>query len=482
MINFNDIPNIKPELIKSLTEEKYHTPTAIQEDVISHTMMKKDILAQAPTGMGKTASFIIPSLNNLLPENKLQILVLAPTRELVKQIYEEYKKIGKYLPYLNMQTMYGGVKDRPMRNIPNVLICTPGRLLDNLERRIVNISDISTFVIDEVDTMLDMGFINDVKRILNYIKSAHQTMMYSATLSNEVQKIIPLFLHDHYFYKDPLSERKTNALISQYYIDKIPFHARFEAIYQIITQHNYQSCIIFTNSIRLAKNINYYLKKKDLTSSDIHSDLSQNVRERILRSFKAHEFRVLIGTDLLSRGIDISNVECVINYEFPRDSASYVHRIGRTGRNQQVGDAYTFINHHNEIKVLNDLSSNSIKEYTIPNFDPSSVTKPEAPVRSNHEHPHDEHHQGRHDFHDEHHQGRRDFSHDNSSPRPSRYQIGENQLRIFSNIGKKDNMEVDHFKDLLNSNCHISTIHDIYLSDTYSFITIDKGDLDKLNE
>jgi ATP-dependent RNA helicase DeaD len=452
---FSDL-KVPSLILDAIKDANYTTMTPVQENIINHALANKCIFAQAPTGTGKTASFVLPTLiSNLNNLNDLCILVICPTRELAKQIANEYLKIGKYLNDLNVVEIYGGIEIRKqLRQLdskPNIIVSTPGRLIDLINRKAINLSTIKSLVIDEIDLMFDMGFINDIKRILSLITCNYQSYFYSATVNDKIHSLCSQYQKNAFIYKDPACDNIANVRIEQFYI-----LAKTNELFSV-TLHLLKkfatTTIIFTNSIREAKNLVKFLSANRISAFSIHSDLTQRARENVLAQFKAGKINVLVGTDIISRGIDIANVQVVINLLLPRDESAYTHRIGRTGRANNNGCSYTIVTNQLQIKKLARLSNNTIKPYELTNY-----TYVEDTTRQQ--------------FRDRQNSIFKNNNHHDSS-----------KVRMFTNIGIKDNLDKQKISTLITTNTSIlpNQIHDIFLRDTYSFITIDKDCVNELN-
>ena len=351
--------------------EGYTAPTPIQEQAIPHVLRGKDLLGCAQTGTGKTAAFAIPILQNLFLTDKnqgqshhIKALILTPTRELAIQIDESFSAYGKFtgIPHT---VIYGGVSQHhqtmQLRKGIDVLIATPGRLLDLISQKIVNINHIKMFVLDEADRMLDMGFIHDVKRIIAQLPEKRQTLFFSATMPPEITKLSASILTEPVRVEvTPVSStvEKINQLI--YLVEK---NDKRQLLVHLLKTEDIQNALVFTRTKYGADKIARDLQKAGIKADAIHGNKTQNARQKALNNFKEGKTRVLVATDIAARGIDIDSLSHVINFELPNIPETYVHRIGRTGRAGAVGAAYSFCDME-ERAFLRDI--HKLTDQTIP--------------------------------------------------------------------------------------------------------------------
>jgi len=341
--------NISEPILRTLNEKGYKSPTPIQEQAIPYVLNKKDILGLAQTGTGKTAAFAIPIIQQLHSNNRKELkrqikaLILTPTRELAIQINDCISDYSKYTG-LHHTIVYGGVKQndqvRDLQSGTDILVATPGRLLDLINQGYVNLSSICHFVLDEADRMLDMGFIHDIKRLLPLLPKEKQTLLFSATMPAAVASISKSIL------KNPVKVEvnPTSSVVDTvgqyiYFVEK---DEKKNLLINLLTKNKKQSALIFSRTKHGADKIARLLCRAGIGSEAIHGNKSQNARQRALTNFKSNKIRVLIATDIAARGIDIDRLELVINYDLPDVPETYVHRIGRTGRAGNTGTALTF--------------------------------------------------------------------------------------------------------------------------------------------
>ena len=337
-------------LLKAIEEAGYTEPTPIQAAAIPEVLKGHDLIGIAQTGTGKTAAFTLPMLAKLAetmgggqrPGTKA--LVLAPTRELVVQIEENVRAYNKHLP-LRIATVFGGVGERPqiqaLKSGADLVIATPGRLLDLMEQRHANFNNLSFLVLDEADRMLDMGFLPSIKRIVKALPTKRQTLLFSATLSQDIEKVTKEFQQNPKIVQ--IGRRANPAETVTQYVYEVPKHLKSALLEHLLSQPGMDSVLIFSRTKHGADRIARSLERKSIACGTLHSNRSQNQRLAALNKFKAGELRVLVATDIAARGIDVEGISHVINYDFPMHPEDYVHRIGRTGRAHAVGDAISFI-------------------------------------------------------------------------------------------------------------------------------------------
>ncbi|MBL0104376.1 MAG: DEAD/DEAH box helicase [Bacteroidetes bacterium] len=347
-MNFNELNLIAP-LVQALEKKGYQHPTPIQEKSIPHILQGKDIFGCAQTGTGKTAAFALPILQLLsakpLAERSKDIkaLILAPTRELALQISENFAAYGKNL-HISHTLVFGGVSQVPQVNSlkkgVDVLIATPGRLLDLMQQGYIKLNHIEYFVLDEADRMLDMGFINDIRKVIAKLPTKKQTLFFSATVSPEIMLLANTLLKSPVRVSvDPPSSTTELVKQSVYFVNK---EDKRSLLKHLIEEDSIEHALVFTRTKRGADRVAKDLNSTGIKAESIHGNKSQNARERALKGFKNRTIRVLVATDIASRGIDVDKLSHVINYEIPEQAEVYVHRIGRTGRAGSTGTAFSF--------------------------------------------------------------------------------------------------------------------------------------------
>ncbi len=363
-MNFKDL-KLANSILKAVELEGYKEPSPIQKEAIPHILNGKDILASAQTGTGKTAAFALPLINNLLNgdkhDKKIKVLVLTPTRELALQVRDNFRKYG-INTNLKCSVIFGGVNQRSqvetLKRGVDILVATPGRLLDLMNQRRVDLRNVQSLVLDEADTMLDMGFIHDVKKIISRIPVERQTLLFSATIPTEIKHLAKELL------KDPITIKLNNESLtvdkinqSVYFVDKIN---KAKLLLELLECNTLKSVLVFVRTKHGADKLSEVLEKNGVKNGVIHGNKSQNARISALKNFKSGRHKVLVATDIAARGIDIIELSHVINYEMPEKAETYVHRIGRTGRAGLDGNAISLCNVE-EKKVLRQIEI-SIKQ------------------------------------------------------------------------------------------------------------------------
>jgi len=348
-MTFNDLGLSQP-LLKAIKDQGYDTPTPIQQQAIPVILQKKDILAGAQTGTGKTAGFTLPLLELLTrskakaSKHRVKVLILTPTRELASQVQESVALYGKYLPYKST-VIFGGVKINPqitqLRKGVEIVVATPGRLLDHIAQKTIDLKGVEFLVLDEADRMLDMGFINDIKKVLAVLPVQKQTLLFSATYSDAIKKLSNKLLNAPTLI-EVARANTSNEIVKQsiYHVDK---ERKRELLTHLINEGSWQQVLVFTRTKHGANRLSGQLEKDGITSAAIHGNKSQNARTKALAEFKKGDIRVLVATDIAARGIDIDQLPHVVNYELPNVSEDYVHRIGRTGRAGNEGEAISLV-------------------------------------------------------------------------------------------------------------------------------------------
>ncbi len=336
---------LSAETMAAIQKSGFTAPTTIQAQTIPHMLNWHDVIAKAPTGTGKTLAFGIPIIEHMIRDYQgPQALILAPTRELVLQINDELCTLTAFHPHIRTIAIYGGQNiDRQisqLRQIPQIIVATPGRLIDHLHRRNLRLDTVHTVILDEADRMLDMGFIRDVRRILDLMPKADQVAMFSATMSRAVMDISWIYQHDP-VEVTVLEDAENKPPITQYCLN-LGGHARVEAIAKIVLREKYDKVIVFCNTKFMVQGVTRRLVQNGCKADCIHGDIRQSNREKVLAAFRKGHLQVLVATDVAARGIDIYGVDAIFNYDIPTETENYVHRIGRTGRAHHTGVAYTF--------------------------------------------------------------------------------------------------------------------------------------------
>ncbi len=371
---------LSEELVRAVTERGYTEPTPVQAQAIPAVLSGGDLLAGAQTGTGKTAGFTLPILHLLTASAKstigkapIRALILIPTRELAAQVEESVRDYGKYLK-LNSMTMIGGVNINPqisrLRSRVDILVATPGRLLDHLQQKTVDLSHVEILVLDEADRMLDMGFIRDIKKILAVLPKKRQNLLFSATFSDEIKLLAGGLLNKPAMIDVP-RHNATAELITQkiYPVDR---ERKRELLTHLIKEHSWFQVLVFTRTKHGANNLAEYLNKAGITALAIHGNKSQAARTRALAEFKTGKLQVLCATDIAARGIDIIELPHVVNFEMPNVAEDYIHRIGRTGRAGSEGEASSLvcIDEHKLLHDIERLTKRQIPVVQVPGFEP----------------------------------------------------------------------------------------------------------------
>ena len=386
-MQFEDLKIIEP-ILKALKDEKYSVPTAIQEKAIPLVLDRKDVLGSAQTGTGKTAAFAIPILQHLYLDRqqhnsprKINALIITPTRELAIQIAESFSTYGKYTGLRNT-VIFGGVKQgtqaSALRNGVDILVATPGRLLDLMDQGIVRLNDIEYFVLDEADRMLDMGFINDIKKIIAKLPVKRQSLFFSATMPYNIVKLSRKILKDP--IKVDVAPISSTADTIQQYLYYTNRSNKNDLLSYILRDKKIDQVLLFSRTKHGADRITRNLKKEKISAAAIHGDKAQNNRQKALQQFKDGEIRVLVATDIAARGIDIDKLKYVINFDIPNLAETYVHRIGRCGRAGDEGISISLCEpeentYVKDIEKLIDLKIDVVKNNPFPQTDNPMNTK-----------------------------------------------------------------------------------------------------------
>ena len=390
--------NLSPKILQAVDDAGYTEPTPIQVAAIPHILAGHDVIGIAQTGTGKTAAFVWPILMKLVESKQTvtqahngarnrqsgsdrgtRALVVAPTRELVVQIEENVRAYAKHVP-LRMATVYGGVSERPqiqaLRSGVDLVVATPGRLIDLMDQRVANLSGIEFLVLDEADRMLDMGFLPPIRRIVKALPQKRQTLMFSASLSREIEKLT------HEFQRSPkiieIGRRANPADTVTQFVYEVRPHLKPGLLLHLLGDPMFDTVLVFTRTKRGADKIARRLEGSGIKTGTIHSNRSQNQRLRALKDFKSGTVRVLVATDIAARGIDVDGISHVVNYDFPMQSEEYVHRIGRTGRAHAVGDAISFITPEDQgpLRLLERFIGRGIVRKKAEGFDYNQAAPP----------------------------------------------------------------------------------------------------------
>lgn len=369
-ITFKDL-GLSKDVLKGIEMMGYVSPSPIQEKSIPVLLEGKDIIGQAQTGTGKTLAFGSVLLSTIEKNNKqVQALILSPTRELALQIHEELKRIGKYTD-LSIVSVFGGSEiDKQIKNLKrgaDIVVGTPGRVQDLMRRKVLKIDHIQWMVLDEADEMLNMGFIEDIENILQATPAEKRTILFSATMPSDIKKIASNYMQEDYMHIQIKSKTKTASTVSQYYFEAAA-NQKFEALCRILDSREMENTIIFCKTKRSVDEIVAAMQQKHYNVEAMHGDLSQNQRMNTLKRFKSGQVQYLVATDVAARGIDVDNISHVINYEMPQDEELYIHRIGRTGRANKKGEAYSIVTNRekNFLMSIQKRTNSHIEAMPIP--------------------------------------------------------------------------------------------------------------------
>lgn len=342
--------------MEGIRDAGYQTPTAIQEQAIPIIMEGKDLIGSAQTGTGKTAAFVLPVMHRLLsnPKPGIRCLILSPTRELATQIYDQIWGLG-YHTGLSSANIIGGTdwvdQSEALKRGANLVVATPGRLMDQMRDIAIDFSSVEILILDEADRMLDMGFMPAVMNILSKLPAERQNLLFSATIPGKIKSITENMMKDP-IWVNVASYRAADTVTQRYYL--VPEFQKPDLLAKLIKKHEWKSVIVFTGTKKGADHLTGKLQRRDIPVSSIHGDRSQEEREIALNAFKSGQYQVLVATDVIARGIDITDVSHIVNFDIPRDLDDYIHRIGRTGRNEATGEAVTLVS-QGELKYLDTL-------------------------------------------------------------------------------------------------------------------------------
>ena len=369
---FEDLP-LHSKLRKGVQEIGYRVPTPIQKGTIPHAVSGRDIVGTAQTGTGKTAAFLLPVLERLLegPRGRILALILTPTRELALQADGFLRKLAGHT-HLRGAPVYGGVgmvdQERALRGGAEIIVATPGRLLDHMSRGYVDFRSLRILVLDEADRMLDMGFLPDVRRILDRLPRERQTMLFSATMPPEVVSLSRQFLRDPKLVQ--VEERTVAAVGVSHLALPVPAHLKTELLLNLLEDETMASVLVFARTKHRADRLGHQLERAGIPAGIIHGNRSQSQRVRALEAFRTGDSRGLVATDIAARGVDVKDVSHVVNFDVPHEPETYVHRVGRTARAQQRGDAFTLVapEEEDDLRRIEKLIAMPIPRSRIPNF------------------------------------------------------------------------------------------------------------------
>ena len=368
-MNFNDF-NISDDIKKAIGDMGFSEPTPIQKMAIPDALKGIDITAQAQTGSGKTIAFAIPVLEKLfIPDNSPQAIILCPTRELCMQVADEIAKVGSKIKKLKVLAVYGGQpigkQTRVLKKGVHVVVGTPGRVIDHIERGNLDLIGVESVVLDEADEMLEMGFREDIKRILADTPHQRQTLLFSATIPEEIREIAQKYQKNPKFIK--VANKKRNIPKITQYSFRCDIKDKFDSLTRLIQAYDVNLVLIFCNTKKSVDFVKKHLKKQDFAVDALHGDMTQKARDKVMNKFKNGNINILVATDVAARGLDIDGVDVVINYDVPQNSEDYIHRIGRTARAGKTGFAFTLVS-KDEVSRFNNIkkSNRGIVEKSVP--------------------------------------------------------------------------------------------------------------------
>jgi ATP-dependent RNA helicase RhlE len=397
-MKFEDL-GLLPELLKAIHETGYTEPTPIQAQAIPIVLQGLDVMGGAQTGTGKTAGFTLPMLQRLArhastspspARHPVRALIMAPTRELAMQVHESVKTYSKYVP-LRSVCLYGGVDIKPqiaeLKEGREIVVATPGRLLDHVQQKSVHFTQVELVVLDEADRMLDMGFIPDIKRILALLPQARQSLLFSATFSDEIKKLADVMLKSPQLIE--VARRNMVSETIRHRLHMVGADHKRHLLLHLLNESNLSQVLVFVGTKFGASRLSVWLERQGVNATAIHGDKSQQQRTEALEAFKSGTVRVLIATDVAARGLDIDDLPHVINYELPHVAEDYVHRIGRTGRAGKSGDATSLVSPEEKPRLadIEKLIKFKIEQVTLPGFEPGApAPREEREHKSSHRH------------------------------------------------------------------------------------------------
>lgn len=375
--------HLSDEMLRAVVDMGFEETTHIQSETIPTLMEGRDVIGQAQTGTGKTAAYAIPIIENIANDvDYIQAIVMCPTRELVIQVSDEFQKLLKYKSNITVVPIYGGQEIgrqlKALKKNPHIIIGTPGRTIDHIKRGTLKLESVKFVVLDEADEMLDMGFKDDIELILGKTPKARQTIMFSATMPEEITRIMKR--HQNHPKQIDVTQKKINApKIEQFYFE-LQERTKPEALARLLDLHNIKLALVFCNTRRKVDTLVEVLKSRGYFAEGLHGEMNQNQRERIMNNFRNGSTEILVATDVAARGIDVNDVEAVFNYDLPGDDEDYIHRIGRTGRAGKSGISFTFIvgKEIYNMRRIERLNETKIKRSMIPTIDDLDESRLEA--------------------------------------------------------------------------------------------------------
>ncbi len=374
-MQFTDL-NLSAEVLRAIEELGYKEPTMIQEKSIPVLLEGKDVIGRSNTGTGKTAAFGIPAIERISRDDRknVQVLIMCPTRELAMQACTEIERFSKFMPWVKPAAVYGGASMErqisALKRGANIVVGTPGRLIDHIERRTLKLDTLRTVILDEADEMLNMGFREDIEKILEKVPEERQTVLFSATMPPAIMAISKKYLTEPEHVKVDTAQRTVEA-IEQYFYE-VPSGRKLDALVLLLSMYEPKLSMIFCNTKRMVDELTEALTAKGFKASGIHGDMKQAARTQVMDRFKSGKTPILIATDVAARGIDVDDIDAVFNYDIPQDNEYYIHRIGRTGRAGKKGIAFTFTSgrkQYYEMRDIQNFTKAIISQKSLPSAD-----------------------------------------------------------------------------------------------------------------
>jgi len=378
--------NFQPQIMSGIKAAGYLSPTPIQQQAMPSVLNGSDVMGLAQTGTGKTAAFALPILQRLSSGGKgyVRALIVAPTRELAEQIHEAFNSFGQETG-LRSITVYGGVGINPqiakLKRGTEIVVACPGRLLDHIKQGTIDLSKLDVLVLDEADQMFDMGFFPDIRRILKHLPKERQTLLFSATMPKEIRHLAHEVLHDAVTVQVGTTAPAETVSHALYPVAQ---HLKTALLRELLKRTDIESVLVFTRTKHRAKRLGQQLDRDGYRATSLQGNLSQNQRQKALDGFREGTFQVLVATDIAARGIDVSQVSHVVNYDIPSTPEAYIHRIGRTGRATRKGDAFTLITNEDRsmVRSIEKLLNSTIERHTLDDFDYNAAAPPREPGKS----------------------------------------------------------------------------------------------------
>ncbi len=385
--------NLHPDITSAIAEQGYTSPTPIQAKAIPPVLAGRDLLGLAQTGTGKTAAFVLPLLQHLIqgPQRRIRALILAPTRELAAQINENIRALSRHTG-LRSVVIFGGVSMNPqieaIRRGTEIVVACPGRLLDHISQKNIDLSSVEILVVDEADRMFDMGFLPDIRRIVRNLPHKRQNLLFSATMPDDIRKLAADMLHDAVTVQIDYTKPVTTISHALYPVEQ---HLKTALLKELLASTETDSVLVFTRTKHRAKRVAQQLEHSGYPATCLQGNLSQNKREHAINGFRNGSYKILVATDIAARGIDISAITHVINYDMPDTADAYTHRIGRTGRVSRTGEAFTFVTREDSdmVRTIERVLGEELTRKTLPGFDYAKPNdSPAAEARPSQTRPH----------------------------------------------------------------------------------------------